>query len=367
MKVLYITNVPAPYRVEFFNELSKLCQLTVVYESRKSKERNADWTALADDGYESVFLRGLSVRADARCCPGILKYIKRDKYDVIVVGGYATPTAMLAISKLRRKKIPFFLNADGGFIPENESASKRRVKCKYIGGASWWLSTGEMTNEYFVNYGAGKERIFEYPFTSVRDTEIPLSPIPEDLKLTIRGRKALRCETLVVIVSRFIPEKGIYEFLETWLSEDRGSIGLAVIGGGPEEDMYKKLTADSPNVWILPFLKKDVLADYYRAADVFVLPTTGDAWGLVINEAMSHGLPVFSTKRCIAAETMKGTGIYTFPAGNNRALIFALMKYAKSENKEAVRNAVLKKAREYTIEKMAKRHIEIFEETLSGV
>ena len=37
------------------------------------------------------------------------------------------------------------------------------------------------------------------------------------------------------------------------------------------------------------------------AADVFVMPTREDIWGLVINEAMAYGLPVVSTDKCIAA------------------------------------------------------------------
>ena len=36
------------------------------------------------------------------------------------------------------------------------------------------------------------------------------------------------------------------------------------------------------------------------ASDLFVLPTREDIWGLVINEAMSFGLPIITTRKCIA-------------------------------------------------------------------
>lgn len=34
MKILFLTNVPSPYRVAFFNELGKHCELTVLFEKR---------------------------------------------------------------------------------------------------------------------------------------------------------------------------------------------------------------------------------------------------------------------------------------------------------------------------------------------
>jgi len=65
MKVLYITNIPSPYRVDFFNELSKSCELTVVYESKRSKERNAQWVGEAEGTYRAVFLTGIRSKTDS--------------------------------------------------------------------------------------------------------------------------------------------------------------------------------------------------------------------------------------------------------------------------------------------------------------
>ena len=42
MRVLYMTNYPAPYRVEFFNELGKYCDLTVSYEERPESQTHRD-------------------------------------------------------------------------------------------------------------------------------------------------------------------------------------------------------------------------------------------------------------------------------------------------------------------------------------
>ena len=42
-KILFITNLPTPYRIDFYKELGKLCDLTVVIEARRSKDLHFNW------------------------------------------------------------------------------------------------------------------------------------------------------------------------------------------------------------------------------------------------------------------------------------------------------------------------------------
>ena len=63
------------------------------------------------------------------------------------------------------------------------------------------------------------------------------------------------------------------------------------------------------NINFLEFEKKEVLYKYYKAADLFILPTREDIWGLVINEAMAHGLPVITTKKCVAGMELVIKGV----------------------------------------------------------
>ena len=52
MKILFITNLPSPYRVDFFNELGKKIDLTVCYERESSSERDAKWiNTIMNNGY----------------------------------------------------------------------------------------------------------------------------------------------------------------------------------------------------------------------------------------------------------------------------------------------------------------------------
>ncbi|MDO5122822.1 MAG: glycosyltransferase family 4 protein, partial [Erysipelotrichaceae bacterium] len=111
-------------------------------------------------------------------------------------------------------------------------------------------------------------------------------------------------------------------------------IGVYIVGGEPEEHVLQYVK-DNPldNIRFIPFLNKEQLAEYYAAADCFVLPTRYDIWGLVINEAMAYGLPVISTDRCVAAVQFNeqcGNALIV-PAEDVTSLREAIMKLYQDE------------------------------------
>ncbi len=99
------------------------------------------------------------------------------------------------------------------------------------------------------------------------------------------------------------------------------------------------------------------------AADLFVLPTREDVWGLVINEAMANGLPVISTDKCIACVELVKNGVngYIVPVNDSNKLtqsIIEAMNEIENSNRMSVES--LNRIRDYTIEKMAQCHYEYF-------
>ena len=54
MNVLYLTNLPAPYRVDFFNELGKEVNLTVLYERQTAGDRDARWRSRNAENFREL-------------------------------------------------------------------------------------------------------------------------------------------------------------------------------------------------------------------------------------------------------------------------------------------------------------------------
>lgn len=208
LKVTYLTNIPAPYRVDFFNELGKLCNLTVLFEKRYSHGRARNWHKYDFTQFDAVFLKGWDITRNSRLSFQVLNYLEAKPSDVMVVGGYSTPTGMLASLGIRMKKTPFVLNVDGGLIHAKESIVKRAFKRYFIKSADWWLSTGSIASEYLMHYGAIPERISVYPFTSVLRKEIVERPLKAEEKKRHRILLGARGSKVILAVGQSINRKG---------------------------------------------------------------------------------------------------------------------------------------------------------------
>lgn len=358
-RILFLTNFASPYRVHFFDELGKYMDVTVLYSERVEdiRDRNAQWFEEGQGGFHPVQLKASPVGG---LCMDVIKWLKKP-YDAIIIGGYSYPTAMLAMAWLRLHKLPFYMEADGGLIRQ-EGKAKYLLKKTLVGMADQWLSSGEETSKYLIHYGAKKEGISVYPFSSLHERDILETVVSRDEKEALRRELGIQEPRMVLTVGQCIPRKGFDILLKAakYLPEDTA---LCIVGGEPVEE-YLRLREELGlnHVYFPGFRKKEYLASYYRAADLFVLPTREDIWGLVINEAMAYGLPVITTNRCVAGLELVENGVngYLVPVEDETALTEAMLEVLNG-NPEEMGAASLKKIRPYTIENMAKAHVEILE------
>lgn len=363
MKILFYTNIPSPYRVAFFNELGKYCQLTVVFETATSTERDDAWKKFEFKNFEGIILKGLRTRVDAAFCPGIIRYLKKDEYDQIVVTQLASLTAIWAVAYMRMKKIDYCYEGDGGFVGAVKGI-KASLKRFIIKNAKICFSTAEEFDKYCIAYGAKPENIYRYPFTSIFDSDVIDKPLSKEEKNVLKKKLNMKEETILLSVGRFIPSKGFDLLLEV-SRQLSTNIGVYIVGGEPTAEyleMQKKWNLQ--NVYFLDFMKKEQLAEYYQASDVFVLPTRSDVWGLVVNEAMANGLPVVSTDKCIAALEMveNWKNGFVVPVDDVAELKKAIEYILESPDvcQEMAKESLEIIKKYYTIECMASEHLKVF-------
>lgn len=361
-KVLFITNIPAPYRVDFFNELGKLVDLTVLFEAKTTTAASFNYNLESKLNFHAVFLNGGDIRE--RCVDWkILTFLKRGRYDHIVVTNYGYATEAVAILALKARKIPYEMELDGGTL-KRENPVVRGLKQILIRGAERYWSTGEQTDRFFMQYGISKERIVRYPFSSVFEREIINSPFSAEEKETAKQKLGIPFHRVVLSVGRPLHLKG-FDLLIRAAACFPADTGVVIIGGAPKSEwleLAKEVGFD--RLRFVEFSSRESVKEYYRASDVFVLATRGDVWGLVVNEAMANGLPVVTTLGCVGGCEMiqDGKNGYLIPCETWEPLAERVNRLLMSDElRECVAREGLKTVLNYTVEAMARAHAAVFE------
>lgn len=361
MKVIIQTIVPSPYRVLFFNELSKLCDLTVIYEGRRpSNGRVYNWLSVKLS-YKEIFLE--EIYNEKKIKWNILKYFLNNKFDIRVVSCYHTHTGMMLTSILKALKKKYFFEIDGAIINRNEPLIKRYIKYFLIHGAYKYFSPSFSTDQYFKYYAQVQDSdIIRYSFTSVSQKDILQNRLSEEEKYELRKKLNIKHKKVILSVGQFIHRKG-YDVLLNSLSKCNKDIGVYIIGGKATSEYIELCKKHNlTNVCFLEFMENKDLNKYYKIADLFVLPTREDIWGLVINEAMAYGLPIITTNKCVAGvELLNNQELTITPTDDVLSLANAINFLLKNDQKRAeIAEYNLDTIKKHSIENMALEHFVAF-------
>lgn len=173
---------------------------------------------------------------------------------------------------------------------------------------------------------------------------------------------------LLGFVGRLSPEKGLPHLLLALTRPSLSSVHLAIAGDGPErsniEQLINKLGLQA-RVHLLGY-RRDTL-NVYHALDGFVLPSTIEAFPMVLLEAMSCGLPVIASNVGEISRIIHTDSVgYLTQAGNNESLADAIEQWLETPS---TRDNMGQLARERVIAQfssraMAHRYAEIYQTVL---
>ncbi|MHB8642688.1 MAG: glycosyltransferase family 4 protein [Gaiellaceae bacterium] len=181
------------------------------------------------------------------------------------------------------------------------------------------LANSDFTRQDLIRAGVPPEKVVAIPLGVDLHRFAPHRSAPAP-----RAREGEAA--IVLYVGGVTPRKGvIYLARAVQLLRKRG-VRCELHAYGSGQPRY--LRALEPYVGdgslrLYPFVPNADLADIYRSADVFSLPTLSDGFGLVVYEAMACGVPVVVSDRC-GAEVEDGVNALVVEHGSAEALAVAL-------------------------------------------
>ncbi len=343
--VLYITNIEVPYRVKFLNKLAQVTDWTVIYERRRSNNRNEEWSKSIDAQYRKVYLSGIHYKNENTISLSLFKYLN-DQYDEIIISCVNSPVQILAMLYMRMKGIRYALSLDGEqFIGNN--GFKNRIKKVLIQGADTYLAAGEMSANNLRGLVRDKV-VYPYYFSSLEKVDF------SQVDIASKNRKRF-----VLVVGQYFSYKGLD--IAVNVAKLDQNIRYIFVGTGKRTDLFCKeqKIGELQNVEVIPFLQKEELNELYKEAALLFLPSRKECWGLVINEAASFGTPIVATEGSGAAIELLSPDYqrYILKANNYEGMLTSIKEIIAADN-DSYSKYLREKSQKYSIEKMVQCHVD---------
>ncbi len=305
VRLVILTEIIAPYRIPVFNALAGQpgIDLHVIFLA----ETNAtlrQWRVYKDEiGFSYQVLPSWRLRfggIELLVNRGVSAALNKADPDVILCGGYNYAASWSALLWARRRGVRFVLWSESNrYDARRELRSVEFLKAYFLRRCDGFVVPGKASFEYLSALGSAESNISIAPnavdndlFASQAElAKLHAAEFREKLKLPSR---------FILFVGRLVPEKGVFDLLDAYAKLDsslRSEVGLVFAGDGVSRaELAGKAKRISPGMVCFPgFAQREDLAGLYALADVLVLATHSDPWGLVVNEAMACGLPIIVT------------------------------------------------------------------------
>jgi glycosyltransferase involved in cell wall biosynthesis len=304
-RVVILTEIMAPYRIPVFNALArdKTIDLHVVFLSENDPSLR-EWCIDKDELQFSYEVLPNYRRRVAGCNlllnRGLADTLSKASPQAIICGGYNYVASWQAVLWARRNNVPFLLWSESNLYDlRHKYPPIEWLKSNFLRRCTGYIVPGRASYDYLQTYELPQERIMRAP--NAVDNALFKQSAEEARRQSTTLRSMHRLpRRYFLFVGRLVPEKGVFELLDAYgrLAPDlRSEIGLLFVGNGKcrEELVRRASRIRAGIVQFTGFLQRDMLPDFYALADMLILPTHSDTWGLVVNEAMACGLPVIAT------------------------------------------------------------------------
>ena len=292
INVVIVTNMPTPYRTPVFNKVNnnKHINLSVIYCTEL--EDNRDWN-IPKGKFNEIFLKkSYFKKSDGfnyiHCNFDVLSKLKELNPDIVISCGF-NPTHIITFLYCKMWKIKHYSMTDGWRFSESKLTLLHRWIRLFVYKYSVGIITPSVKGiEYFKSdFNINEKKIHKVPLVSQYSVD-------EFSLLSFNDR-----EFDFIFVGNFEERKNPILFLKSCIDTQEISkvrLKIAMIGKGSLlfecEKLARELNLDVEFSGAIQ--PKDVMT-YLSNSKFFVFPSNLDAWGLVVNEAMTVGTPVISS------------------------------------------------------------------------
>lgn len=314
MKIAVLATHPIQYQAPWFRALDSHAEIDAevwyCHNATPSEQGaagfgiNFDWDVSLLEGYKYRFLKNVAEEPTVAIfrglnTPEVGDLVKHGRYDAIIVHGWHYRSAWQTMRACWKFGTPVMVRSDSHLRTERgftKPVAKWPLYRWFIPKLDACLAAGEWSKDYFLHYGARSERVFIVPHCVDTNYFRSAAAQLEVHRLELRESWDIDKDAVVFLfVGKFIEKKRPMDFIRSIerAAGDRNSIIGLMVGDGPlRADCEGYVEDRKVPVRFTGFLNQTQIVTSYVAADALVLPSDGgETWGMVVNEAMTCGLP----------------------------------------------------------------------------
>lgn len=304
MKLVYLASHPIQYHAPLFRALATRCTFEAWFAHRQDAQGQAaagyatpfDWDVDVLSGFASRFLgnvaREPSVQRFAGCdVPDIGTLLAEARPDALVVGGWNLKVYWQARRAARRLGIPVHARSDSQRMPGDglpRRVARQLVHRVLLRGFDGFLVAGARSADYLRDLGIPAARIAVVPHT----IDVARFAAARARREAVRAALDAGARRVLLFVGRLVPMKRVERLVAAMQGRDPAREVLWIVGDGPlRAPLEAQAAATGAAIRFLGFRNQSELPELMAAADLLVLPSQRDTWGLVVNEALAAGTP----------------------------------------------------------------------------
>ncbi|QNI83305.1 hypothetical protein SynRS9907_02477 [Synechococcus sp. RS9907] len=354
MRVLIALHRIGPYHHARFQAAARQIDLQVL-ETRPDSQEYL-WQFQADADYSRHQLSGQPSPETDPPLPELDRQLNEllDELQpqVVLSVGWADCAYQRLLTACHRSRIPLVIVSDSRQRDEPRSAAKEWIKRQLLQGYSAALVAGSESRSYLTQLGFPADAISQ-----------PWDVVDNDLFAAGASPPVTGCASPhFLCVSRLVEKKnhrGLLAAFATYQNQG-GTWGLTLIGSGPLERELRQGISQLPHpgrVILQPFQQLSNLTASYAQASAFVLASSADQWGLVVNEAMAVGLPCLVSNACGCAVDLidHGRTGWSFDPSEPQALAVLMHQVERQspQARAAMQQAARQRLEAFTLESFA--------------
>jgi glycosyltransferase involved in cell wall biosynthesis len=344
--------------------------------------RKFAWDTDLLSGYESVFLAQVSEGGAASDCGvsarGMKAILEQLKPKAVLLPGYSPRFYQSAFRQALRLGCPLLFRGETTDHAVKRSFIKSKVRDAALkvlyGRCSRLLWVGKRSAQHFQRLGFNGAKLVFSPYC------VDTAPFQcgEDhrarLRQTTRRQLGLSdMDAAILFSGKISSRKGpdlLVDAVRLLPAELRGRVVLVFLGDGELRGRLETLAKSDPVVRtnFVGFKNQRELSPFYHAADLLALPSRfGETWGLVVNEALHHGLPcvVSDAVGCAPDLIEPGATGEVFIADSADKLAAAIQRGLALIGRTEIREQCRNKVSDYSIEKAAEGIAHAYREVIT--